>query len=164
MFAGPEHTTILDEYTNLTGRPFVPPDWAFLNWRWRGELDPGVGELVDGVLVNADLADDINNFDTHAIPTGVYIFDRPALVGNFGFAQWEWDGARFPNLASMLASVSGGPSHRRWFLVNRAKASAPISWARKGAFSTPPAALTWAPKRFVLTCRPSREAETTRSW
>ena len=40
VFVAPEHVTILDEYTALTGRPFVPPDWAFKNWRWRGELYP----------------------------------------------------------------------------------------------------------------------------
>src|SRR5688572_29872546 len=40
VFAGPDHGTILDEYTALTGRPIVPPDWAFLHWRWRGEPAP----------------------------------------------------------------------------------------------------------------------------
>src|SRR5262245_3322489 len=38
IFAGRDYPTILDEYTNLVGRPLVPPDWAFLHWRWRGTL------------------------------------------------------------------------------------------------------------------------------
>src|SRR5262249_28724591 len=59
LFAGPDYATILDEYTSLVGRPIVPADWAFLHWRWRDELRAGPTVLLDGVLVNADLADDV---------------------------------------------------------------------------------------------------------
>ena len=51
----------------------------------------------------------------------------------------------------MLFVVSGAATHWRWFLVKKAKAFAPISWAFSGAFSTPPAALTWAPTYFIYT-------------
>jgi hypothetical protein len=50
----------------------------------------------------------------------------------------------------MDASASGLAVHCRWFLVNRAKAVAPIFIAFNGAFSTPPAALTWAPIYFIF--------------
>ncbi len=106
LFAGPEYATILDEYTNLVGRPIVPPDWAFLHWRWRGELRTGAPALLDGVPVNADLADDVLMYEQLGIPAGVYHFDRPVLVGNFGFARWEWDTARLPNPDAMLASLA----------------------------------------------------------
>ena len=50
----------------------------------------------------------------------------------------------------MLSSASGLATHWRWFLVNSAKALAPISAAFSGAFSTPPEALTWAPTYLVM--------------
>ena len=30
-------------------------------------------------------------YDTLGIPAGVYLFDRPVLVGPYGFERWEWD-------------------------------------------------------------------------
>ena len=57
FFVGPEYETILDEYTSLVGRPIVPPDWAFLHWRWRDTLDVGPPALLDGTTVNAEVAD-----------------------------------------------------------------------------------------------------------
>jgi alpha-glucosidase (family GH31 glycosyl hydrolase) len=105
VFVGPGHPTILDEYTALNGRPFVPPDWAFLHWRWRGELAEGPPALLDGALVNAQLAEDVLMYEALDIPPGVYLFDRPVLVGEFGFARWEWDEARLPNVAAMLGSL-----------------------------------------------------------
>lgn len=105
VFLGPDHATILDEYTYLTGRPFVPPDWAFRNWRWRGELAIGAPAELDGALVNAQLAEDVLMFETLGIPPGVYLFDRPVLPGNFGFARFEWDEERLPNPESMLDSL-----------------------------------------------------------
>ncbi len=105
VFVGPEYATILDEYTALNGRPYVPPDWAFLHWRWRGELATGAPALLDGTLVNAQLAEDVTMYDTLGIPPGVYLFDRPVLAGNFGFARWEWDPVRLPNVDAALTSL-----------------------------------------------------------
>ena len=50
----------------------------------------------------------------------------------------------------MVSALSAGACHWRWFLVNNAKAFAPISTARNTAFSTPPEALTCAPIYFIL--------------
>lgn len=105
LFHGPEHATILDEYTALTGRPFVPPDWAFLHWRWRGELALGATADLDGTLVNADVAEDVRMYEELGIPPGVYLFDRPVLAGEFGFARFAWDEERLPNSAAMLAAL-----------------------------------------------------------
>lgn len=106
LFVGPEYPTILDEYTHLVGRPFVPPDWAFLHWRWRGELRRGAPALLDGVEMNADFVDDVRNYDELGIPPGVYLFDRPVLVGPYGFDRWEWDTERMPNPDAMLAALA----------------------------------------------------------
>lgn len=105
LIAGPGHDAILDEYTALTGRPLIPPDWAFLNWRWRGELEKGPSGTLDGVEINAQVAEDVKMFEAHGIPAGVYLFDRPVLEGNFGFARFVWDEERLPNTASMMASL-----------------------------------------------------------
>jgi len=105
LFVGPEHETILDEYTSLVGRPIVPPDWAFLHWRWRDTLDVGPPALLDGTTVNAEVADDVLMYDALGIPPGVYHFDRPVLVGNYGFGQWSWDETRLPNPTAMLQSL-----------------------------------------------------------
>jgi alpha-glucosidase (family GH31 glycosyl hydrolase) len=110
VFVGPEHATILDEYTALTGRPFVPPDWAFLHWRWRGELRRGPTALLDGVEVNADAAEDVLMYETLGIQPGVYVFDRPVLVDDdgsppFWFSRFEWDPVRLPNQDQLLASL-----------------------------------------------------------
>jgi len=105
IFSGPDYPTILDEYTNVVGRPIVPPSWAFLHWRWRDELRVGAPALLDGVPVNADLADDVLMYDALGIPPGVYLFDRPVLAGEYGFGRWAWDEVRLPNPESMLQSL-----------------------------------------------------------
>ena len=105
VFVGPDYATILDEYTNVVGRPIVPPSWAFLHWRWRDELHVGPPALLDGAQVNAELADDVLMYDALGIPPGVYLFDRPVLAGEYGFGQWRWDEVRLPNPESMLQSL-----------------------------------------------------------
>jgi alpha-glucosidase (family GH31 glycosyl hydrolase) len=105
VFVGPEYATILDEYTHLVGHPFVPPDWAFLHWRWRGELASGPTALLDGTVVNAQVADDVLMYEALGIPAGVYLFDRPVLEGNYGFARFAWDEVRLPNPDAMLQSL-----------------------------------------------------------
>jgi alpha-glucosidase (family GH31 glycosyl hydrolase) len=105
LFAGPDHATILDEYTALTGRPFVPPAWAFLHWRWRDELEIGPPAMLDGNPANAALADDVLMYAALGIPPGVYLLDRPVLAGEFGFARWAWDDTRLPEVAATLAAL-----------------------------------------------------------
>jgi alpha-D-xyloside xylohydrolase len=105
LFYGPEYATILDEYTALTGRPFVPPAWAFLHWRWRDELAIGPPALLDGVPANAQLAEDVTMYDQLGIPPGVYLFDRPVLEGEFGFARFVFDETRLPNVDATMAAL-----------------------------------------------------------
>jgi alpha-glucosidase (family GH31 glycosyl hydrolase) len=113
LFAGPDYVPILDEYTSLNGRPIVPPAWAFLHWRWRGDLGSASGGL-DDATVNAELADDVTMYDRLGIPPGVYLFDRPVieripapdLLGEYGFSRWAWDEARLPNPSAMLQALT----------------------------------------------------------
>jgi len=106
LFGGPEHATILDEYTSLTGRPIVPPDWAFLHWRWRGELRTGAPADFDGVPMNADFVDDLAMYEALDLPVGVYLLDRPVLQGDvFGFDRFAFDETRLPNVQAMLGAL-----------------------------------------------------------
>jgi alpha-D-xyloside xylohydrolase len=108
---GPSHDRILDRYTAITGRPFVPPEWAFLHWRWRDEHRLGPPGLLDGVQVNADLADDVLHYEALGIPVGNYTIDRPWGTNDLeglpspeepGFGDLVWDEARFPNAKRMI--------------------------------------------------------------
>ena len=51
----------------------------------------GAPAMLDGAPVNAELADDVLMYDALGIPPGVYLFDRPVLAGEYGFARWAWD-------------------------------------------------------------------------
>ena len=104
LFYGPGHDQILDEYTSLTGRPFIPPKWAFKHMRWRNDHEIGDGEL-DGHVVNAQLAEDVTMYDALNFPIGSYMIDRPWTPGEQGFAEFAFDPARFPNAGQMLQSL-----------------------------------------------------------
>ncbi len=112
---GPSHDRILDHFTALTGRPFVPPEWAFRHWRWRDEHRLGTPAMLDGVAMNADLVDDVTHYEQLGIPVGNYTFDRPWATGDLpdltepeepGFGDLVWDEIRFPNSQAMLDGLN----------------------------------------------------------
>src|SRR5918996_613670 len=104
---------IVDAYTELTGRPFVPPAWAFEHWRWRDELAVGPPAPLDGVALNAQLVEDLAMYERFGIPAGVYVIDRPWSPGEFGFESFEWDEERLPNPEAMLEALEA----RGWKLA-----------------------------------------------
>jgi len=104
LFCGPTHDGILDEYTGLTGRPFIPPPWAFKHFRWRDELSYGRAPLDDH-MINAQVAEDVSYYEQLGIPAGNYLFDRPWTPGQEGFAEFAWDPLRLPNAGAMLRSL-----------------------------------------------------------
>ena len=110
LFYGPSHDAILDGYTALTGRPFVPPLWTFKHWRWRDEHAPGPGEL-DGNVVNGQLAEDVLQYEALDFPVGNYMIDRPWTPGPEGFAEFAWDTDRFPNPDAMRRSLADRGYH-----------------------------------------------------
>lgn len=110
VFLGPGHQQILESYVQQVGLPIRPPDWVFEHWLWRDELTSGPTGMLDGRLVNAEIAEDIAMYERFDIPSGVYLFDRPYLVGggdpdSEGFHTFEWDTVRLPNIESTLASL-----------------------------------------------------------
>jgi alpha-glucosidase (family GH31 glycosyl hydrolase) len=105
LIDGPGHPRILEEYAALHGAPFVPPRWAFHHWKWRGELPRGPVAELDGVTLNAEVVDDLVMYEELGFPPGVYLFDRPVLAGEYGFARFEWDEERLPHPREMLAAL-----------------------------------------------------------
>jgi alpha-D-xyloside xylohydrolase len=105
-----DYDTVLDEYTALTGRPFVPPRWAFHHLRWRDEHRIAAPAQLDGVDMNADVVNDVTMYEALGIPAGNYEFDRPWTSGTTdrgerGFASFGFDPVRFPNSDKMLAGL-----------------------------------------------------------
>jgi len=104
LFYGPSHDKILDEYTALTGRPFIPPRWAFKHLRWRDTHAVVEGEL-DGHIVNGQVAEDVTMYEALGFPAGNYMVDRPWSPGEQGFAEFTFDPVRLPNADCMLRSL-----------------------------------------------------------
>lgn len=109
---GDSYDQILDKYTGLIGRPFLPPKWAFTPWRWRDQHAIGKPALLDGVLVNAQLAEDVLMYEKLGIPAGVYMIDRPWAQGKMGYGNLTFDTKRFPNPKKMIEIL-----HRRGYRV-----------------------------------------------
>jgi len=70
IIAGPTPADILAEFTRLTGRPAVPPAWAFAPWKSR-DIHKGRDEL----LADAELS------RRHDLPASVIVIDSPWSVG-----------------------------------------------------------------------------------
>ncbi|NOY78933.1 MAG: glycoside hydrolase family 31 protein [Calditrichaeota bacterium] len=105
IFPGPQPATILENYTALAGRPFLPPKWAFSTWRWRDD-HANLDTLYDGTPysgpINSQLYEDVAMMDSLDIPYGVYWVDRPWAKGPRGYSDFQWDPKRFPNAEKMI--------------------------------------------------------------
>jgi alpha-D-xyloside xylohydrolase len=92
---------ILTRYTALTGRPAVPPDWAFGLWA----STSFIAFTEESVLEQA------RRLRAEGIPCDVFNLDcfwqRPLM-----WCDFEWDRARIPEPARLLAEL-----HRRGFRV-----------------------------------------------
>jgi alpha-glucosidase (family GH31 glycosyl hydrolase) len=105
IFCGPSHDEILDQYTEITGRPFIPPKWAFNHWRWR-DVHEETTEILDGSKINGQVVEDIKKYEELKIPIGNYWIDRPWTPGNHGFAEFSFNPVRFPNAKDMIKSLN----------------------------------------------------------
>ena len=114
VFIGPTYPEILDAYTSQNGRPIVPPAWAFGHWRWRDELAVGNTAALDGISVQGQAAEDVLKYEELGLSAGIFVFDRPSLQGEFGFARFAWDEQRLPHQSSLLQSLQ----QRGWRTVN----------------------------------------------
>ncbi|HUT54973.1 MAG TPA: TIM-barrel domain-containing protein [bacterium] len=99
---GPSYEQVLDRYTAMAGRPFLPPRWAFLPLKWRDEVMPLKFAKLDGVTMNAEVVDDVVNYEKLGLPAGIYMIDRPWAEGKMGYGNFTWDPKRFPNGDKMV--------------------------------------------------------------
>lgn len=89
---GPEPKTILDHYTQLTGRPALPPAWSFGLW------------LSTSFTTNYDEATTssfIQGMADRDIPLSVFHFDCYWMRG-INWCDFEWDPQTFPDPEGML--------------------------------------------------------------
>ena len=118
VFHGPSPAAILDQYTGLTGRPWLPPRWVYKHMRWRDEHASGPTAMLDGVEMNAAFVEDVTMYEALGFPSpGWYTFDRPWSDGPAGacpgpgFTRFEFDPVRFPNAAQMIAALEARGTH-----------------------------------------------------
>ncbi|OWY69657.1 hypothetical protein B7486_20120 [cyanobacterium TDX16] len=75
---GPDFASILDDYTDLSGRPRVPPAWSFAPWKSRN-----VHNNREEVLADAELT------RKHDLPGSVIVIDSPWETGYNDFTLNE---------------------------------------------------------------------------
>lgn len=91
LIDGPRFTDILDEFTRLSGRPRVPPDWAFGVWKSR-----------DVHRNAADVLEDVESLRKHDIPASVLVIDSPWETG---YNDFELNRKQFQDPEALFARV-----------------------------------------------------------
>ncbi len=89
---GPDPKDILDKYTQLTGRPALPPPWSFGLW-----LTTSFTTSYDEETVNSF----IDGMADRDIPLHVFHFDC-FWMKEFHWCNFEWDERVFPDPEGML--------------------------------------------------------------
>jgi alpha-D-xyloside xylohydrolase len=95
LFAGPTPKDALEQYTTLTGRPALPPDWSFGLW------------LSTSFTTNYDEKSILANLERMAkenIPVSVVHFDCFWMKG-LTWTSLLWDRSNFPDPEGMLKRI-----------------------------------------------------------
>jgi len=95
VLAGPTPAEILDRYDSLTGRPALPPKWAFGTWISSGFL----ADSQERVLERA------RRIRERGIPCDVLHLDCYWQVAG-AWSDLRWEAAHFPDPAGMLATLA----------------------------------------------------------
>lgn len=167
-FAGPSMATILDRYTRLTGRPFMPPRWAcgYQQSRWsytpQSEVLSIAGQFrarqipCDVIYLDVDYMDPAQyqlsfNPATFPDPTGLCAalhgqgFRTVANIENFlveGSTKWNQ-----ANAGGYLLT-QGGSAYRGWYDYAYFVMGTPTGWV-SWVDLTRPAARTWFESRHA---------------
>jgi alpha-D-xyloside xylohydrolase len=98
LIYGPSPKEILRRYTELTGRPALPPAWSFGLWlstSWNTDYDEQtVSGFIDG-MAQRDL------------PLSVFHFDC-FWMREISWCDFEWDPRTFPDPRAMLSRLKAG--------------------------------------------------------
>lgn len=97
---------IIEKYVGLSGKPILPPKWAFGMWRYRDEHN-NLPTYYDGTPsrapYNSQVVEDILMLEAFGIPLSIYWVDRPwGPGGGHGYADFEFDRERLPNPEQMI--------------------------------------------------------------
>lgn len=96
---------VVKAHSRHVGPTIVPPEWAFLPWRWR-DAHTNRTKYYDGTPVNSpynsELVEDFLMMKALDIPCGVYWVDRPWASGTHGYADFEWNPDQFPEAENMI--------------------------------------------------------------
>ena len=95
LFGGPTLKDVLDQYTALSGRPTLPPDWSFGLW-----LSTSFKTNYDENIILAN----IEKMHSYGIPLSVFHFDC-FWMKEFTWCSFLWDKRYFPNPAGMLRRI-----------------------------------------------------------
>jgi alpha-glucosidase (family GH31 glycosyl hydrolase) len=105
IYASDKPAEIVKAHSLHVGPTIVPPEWAFLPWRWR-DNHSNLKTYYDGTPVtapyNSMVVEDMLMMKAFDIPCGVYWVDRPWAKGLHGYADFEWDPQRLPNAEKMI--------------------------------------------------------------
>jgi alpha-D-xyloside xylohydrolase len=95
IFGGPTPKDVLDQYSALSGRPALPPDWSFGLW-----LSTSFTTNYDEQAILAN----IERMEEYDIPVSVIHFDCFWMKG-LTWCSFLWDKHYFPDPAGMLRRI-----------------------------------------------------------
>jgi alpha-D-xyloside xylohydrolase len=95
IFGGPTPKDVLDQYTLLSGRPALPPDWSFGLW-----LSTSFTTNYDEAAILAN----IDKMEASGIPVSVIHFDC-FWMKELTWCSFLWDKRYFPDPAGMLKRI-----------------------------------------------------------
>lgn len=95
LFGGPTPKDVLEQYTALSGRPALPPEWSFGLW-----LSTSFTTNYDEKAIFAN----IERMESLGIPIGVFHFDC-FWMKELTWCSFLWDDRYFPDPAGMLQRI-----------------------------------------------------------
>lgn len=101
IIGGENMASLLKTYTALSGKPALPPAWAFGLWLSTC-AQPEQNEKV--------LWDNIQKMREYDIPFSVYHFDC-FWMKEYQFCDFKWDKERYPNPEKMIAQLKNEGIH-----------------------------------------------------
>jgi alpha-D-xyloside xylohydrolase len=105
VFGGPTMKDVLEQYTALSGRPALPPEWSFGLW-----LSTSFMTDYDEGAVQANL----ERMESLGLPVSVFHFDC-FWMKELTWCSFLWDERRFPDPAGMLRRIHArGPRVCVW--------------------------------------------------